>query len=173
MSQPHEPTEPTPPTPREAQAEVHSAPPPDQAPQASEQPAPPAQGEPAPEAAVGSGAGEPAPDPVHAGPPPGRPGVPAYGPYVPVGAPRGHQFGPTFTRFARSRATQVVAAMVVGAIIGGGTVAIVGNVAGLPTQQVGGQNARPGQGVGPFGPGGQGYRHWYGGPFGGGQGSGG
>lgn len=38
------------------------------------------------------------------------------------------RFGPGFGRFVRNRATQLVAAVVVGAVIGGGTVAIVDNV---------------------------------------------
>jgi hypothetical protein len=168
MSQPHEPTEPTPPTPQEAHAEAHAAPPPD-TPAAAERsaapPEPPAAGEPA-EPPAGEAA-------APAGPPPGRPGVPAYGPYVPVGAPQGRPFGPAFGRFARNRATQVVAAMVVGAVIGGGTVAIVDNLATRSTQESGPQSSQPGPDAGPFGRGGQGYRQWYGTPFGGGQGSGG
>jgi hypothetical protein len=48
--------------------------------------------------------------------------------FVPAGATvRTRRFGPAFGRFARNRATQLVAAVVVGAVIGGGTVAIVDN----------------------------------------------
>jgi hypothetical protein len=46
--------------------------------------------------------------------------------FVPAGATvRTRRFGPAFGRFVRYRATQLVAAVVVGAVIGGGTVAIV------------------------------------------------
>jgi hypothetical protein len=48
--------------------------------------------------------------------------------FVPAGATvRTRRFGPAFGRFARNRATQLVAAVVIGAVIGGGTVAIVDN----------------------------------------------
>lgn len=65
------------------------------------------------------------PTPSAAAPPPGGHYV-----WVPAGArPPGRRFGPAVGRFARHRATQLVAAVVVGAVIGGGTVAIVDNAA--------------------------------------------
>jgi hypothetical protein len=101
-------------------------------------------------------------------PPPGPPyGAPAgHYVFVPAGATvRTRRFGPGFGRFARNRATQLVAAVVVGAVIGGGTVAIVDSATNhnQPSRQV----FRPGVPVGPngrpgfrfnggFGPGGQG-----------------
>jgi hypothetical protein len=70
--------------------------------------------------------------------------------FVPAGATvRTRRFGPAFGRFARNRATQLVAAVVVGAVIGGGTVAIVDNATNhnQPSRQVVGpfdNNGRPG-----------------------------
>jgi hypothetical protein len=61
-----------------------------------------------------------------AGTPPPPPGAPP-GHYVFVPAGGNRKFGPAFGRFARNRATHLVAAVVVGALIGGGTVAIVDN----------------------------------------------
>jgi hypothetical protein len=96
----------------------------------------PAESEPTPAAAdqptVQQGPGQPEaastaafasePPPGYAGGPPGR-----YV-FVPAGATvRTRRFGPAFGQFARNRATQLVAAVVVGAVIGGGTVAIVDN----------------------------------------------
>lgn len=55
--------------------------------------------------------------------------------FVPAGArPPGQGFGPAFGRFARNRATHLVAAVVVGALVGGGTVAIVDNAGHRPPQ---------------------------------------
>jgi pyruvate/2-oxoglutarate dehydrogenase complex dihydrolipoamide acyltransferase (E2) component len=101
-------------------------------------------------------------------PPPGPPyGGPAgHYVFVPAGATvRTRRFGPAFGRFARNRATQLVAAVVVGAVIGGSTVAIVDNATNH-NQQVHpvfrqgspfGNNGRPGfRFNGGFGPGGQG-----------------
>jgi hypothetical protein len=65
-----------------------------------------------------------------AAPPPPPPGAPAgHYVFVPAGETirTRRRFGPAFGRFARNRATQLVAAVVVGAAIGGGTVAIVDN----------------------------------------------
>jgi hypothetical protein len=61
--------------------------------------------------------------------PPPPPGAQAgHYVFVPAGAgPPGRRFGPAFGRFARNRATHLVAAVVVGALVGGGTVAIVDN----------------------------------------------
>jgi hypothetical protein len=85
--------------------------------------------------------------------------------WVPAGSPRG--FGPAFGRFIRNRATHLAAAVVVGAVVGGGTVAIVDNFANHQQPAF----SREGQTGGPFG-GGSGHRFpGYG--FGGsGQGSG-
>lgn len=58
-------------------------------------------------------------------PPPGQAGH-----YVFVPAGQRGRFGPGFGRFVRSHATHLVAAVVVGALVGGGTVAIVDNAAG-------------------------------------------
>jgi hypothetical protein len=86
--------------------------------------------------------------------------------FVPAGATvRTRRFGPAFGRFARNRATQLVAAVVVGAVIGGGTVAVVDNATNhnQPSRQVFrpgtpfGTNGRPGfRFNGGLGPGGQG-----------------
>jgi pyruvate/2-oxoglutarate dehydrogenase complex dihydrolipoamide acyltransferase (E2) component len=115
---------------------------------------------------------ESAPSAASAAEPP--PGPPYGGPaghyvFVPAGATvRTRRFSPAFGRFARNRATQLVAAVVLGAVIGGGTVAIVDNATNhnQPSRQVFRQG-------GPFGNGGQpGFR--FNGGFGqGGQGSGG
>jgi hypothetical protein len=98
------------------------------------------------------------------GPPPGAPA--GHYVFVPAGATvRTRRFGPAFGQFARNRATQLVAAVVIGAVIGGGTVAIVDN-ANYHNQHTR-PAFRPGQAGGPFGNGGSGFR------FGGnGQGSG-
>lgn len=61
-------------------------------------------------------------------PPPPPSGAPV-GHYVFVPAGGNRRFGPAFGRFARNRATHLVAAVVVGALVGGGTVAIVDNAA--------------------------------------------
>lgn len=96
-------------------------------------------------------------------PPPGAP--PGHYVFVPAGANR--KFGPAFGRFARNRATHLVAAVVVGALVGGGTVAIVDNAANHQRPQF----SRFGQPGGPFGNG-SGHR-FPGFDFnGGGQGSG-
>jgi len=114
---------------------------------------PPAESEPAPSAAAGAaGAAETVPNAMHASesgmpagpdgpgnPPPDQPTAafaaappPPAGHYVFVPAGMtlrpSRNFGPGFGRFVRNRATQLVAAVVVGAVIGGGTVAIVDNV---------------------------------------------
>jgi hypothetical protein len=66
-------------------------------------------------------AAEPPPMPPYGGPA-------GHYVFVPAGATvRTRRFGPAFGRFARNRATQLVAAVVVGAVIGAGTVAIVDN----------------------------------------------
>jgi hypothetical protein len=120
---------------------------------------PPTESESAPSAAS---AAEPPPGPPYGGP---------AGQYVfvPAGATvRTRRFGPAFGHFARNRATQLVAAVVVGAVIGGGTVAVVDNVTNhnQPSRQVFrsggpfGNNGRPGfrfnggSGQGGQGPGG-------------------
>jgi hypothetical protein len=59
------------------------------------------------------------------GMPPPPPGAQGHYVFVPAGQDR--RFGPAFGRFVRNRATHLVAAVVVGALIGGGTVAIVDN----------------------------------------------
>lgn len=106
---------------------------------------PPTEPEPAPSAAAdpttAPESGIPAgPDEPGNNPPPDQPTA-AFGAQAPPG-PAGHyvfvpagmtmrsrrSFGPGFGRFVRNRATQLVAAVVVGAVIGGGTVAIVDNV---------------------------------------------
>jgi hypothetical protein len=82
--------------------------------------------------------------------------------FVPAGATvRTRRFGPAFGRFARNRATQLVAAVVVGAVIGGGTVAIVDTATNhnQPSRQVvqPGSDGQPGfRFNGGFGRGGQG-----------------
>ena len=83
-------------------------------------------------------------------PPP--PGVQAgHYVFVPAGArPPGQGFGPAFGRFVRNRATHLVAAVVVGALVGGGTVAIVDN-AGHDRPQF----SNPGPFGGPFRGGGE------------------
>jgi hypothetical protein len=85
------------------------------------------QGQGQPEAAsTAAFASEPPPGYVGGPPPPGAP--PGRYVFVPAGATvRTRRFGPAFGQFARNRATQLVAAVVVGAVIGGGTVAIVDN----------------------------------------------
>jgi hypothetical protein len=88
--------------------------------------------------------------------------------FVPAGAsgPRARRFGPAMGRFARNHATHLVAAVVVGAVVGGATVAVVDNVAGDHQQR-----APFSRGVGPF-QGGQGHRPPGFGFGGGGQGPG-
>lgn len=94
------------------------------------------------------------------------PGPPA-GHYVWVPARPSRRFGPTVSRFVRNRATHLVAAVVVGAVVGGGTVAIVENAANHDrVSQVPGE----GQSGGPFG--GSGHRFPGYGFGGGGQGFG-
>ena len=109
---------------------------------AESEPTPPA-AEPAaetvPNAMHAPESGMPAGPDVPGNPPPDQPtaafGAPPPPPaghyvFVPAGMtlrPR-RSFGPGFGRFVRNRATQLVAAVVVGAVIGGGTVAIVDNV---------------------------------------------
>jgi len=110
----------------------------------------------------------PAPSAASAAEPPPMP--PSGGPaghyvFVPAGATvRNRRFGPAFGRFARNRASQLVAAVVVGAVIGGGTVAIVDNATNhnQPSRQVFrpggsfGDNGQPGfRFNGGFGQGGQ------------------
>jgi hypothetical protein len=98
---------------------------------------PPTESEPAPSAAP-SAQGETADtdQPTVATPHPGQQasfGMPppagqaGHYVFVPAGQRRG--FGPGFGRFVRNRATHLVAAVVVGALVGGGTVAIVDNAA--------------------------------------------
>jgi hypothetical protein len=85
--------------------------------------------------------------------------------WVPATPPR--RFGPALNRFVRNRATHLVAAVVVGAIVGGGTVAIVDNAAnhdGSP------QFSREGHTGGPFGGSDRRFPGYFVGP--GGQGSG-
>jgi hypothetical protein len=89
--------------------------------------------------------------------------------FVPAGTKlRTNRFSPGFGRFVRNRATHLVAAVVVGAVVGGGTVAIVDNIA---TQHQHPQISRVGQAGGPFG-GRSGHRFPGSGFGGGGQGSG-
>lgn len=115
--------------------------------------------------------------PAEQAPPAGQaPPVPPGGPaghyvFVPAGTKlRTNRFGPAMGRFARNRATQLVAAVVLGAIVGGGTVAIVDTA-----HNHGGPGApftrfeRPGT---PFGGNGFGHRAPGGGGFQGNQGSG-
>jgi hypothetical protein len=87
--------------------------------------------------------------------------------FVPEGMTlrRDRRFGPGFGRFVRNRATHLVAAVVVGALVGGGTVAIFDTAVNHPGPQF--SQVRPGA---QFGGGG----HRFGGfGFGqGGQGSG-
>ena len=103
--------------------------------------------------------------------------VPSGMPLPPPGAPAGHyvfvpartqgRFGPAFGRFVRNRATHLVAAVVVGAVVGGGTVAIVDNIANHDrVYQVPGE----GRTGGPFGGSGRQFPGYFFGP--GGQGSG-
>ncbi|HEX4705334.1 MAG TPA: hypothetical protein VH352_24620 [Pseudonocardiaceae bacterium] len=162
MSQPHEPTPDADPT----GGATHSSAPGGGADQAGATPGPteplppvagaqpPTESEPAPSAAS---AAEPPPSRTDVPPPPHHPDAPPMsGPaghyvFVPAGATiRTRRFGPAFGRFARNRATQLVAAVVVGAVVGGGTVAIVDNATYHD------QHARPfrtGQSVIPFGDG--------------------
>ncbi|HKN97996.1 MAG TPA: hypothetical protein VJX10_12825 [Pseudonocardiaceae bacterium] len=104
----------------------------------------------------------PGPQAPHGMPPP-PPGAQA-GHYVFVPAGQERRFRPAFGRFVRNRATHLVAAVIVGALVGGGTVAIVDNVANqhqhAPTfRQVGPNGPFDGRrfpGFG-FGRGGQGF----------------
>ena len=98
-------------------------------------------------------------------PPPGA--QPGRYVFVPEGMSlrRNRQFGPGFGRFVRNRATHLVAAVVVGALVGGGTVAIFDTAVNHP-----GPGVRQ---VGPGGPFGGDGRRFGGFGFGeGGQGSG-
>jgi pyruvate/2-oxoglutarate dehydrogenase complex dihydrolipoamide acyltransferase (E2) component len=102
-----------------------------------------------------------------AGPPYGGPA--GHYVFVPAGATvRTRRFGPAFGRFARNRATQLVAAVVIGAVIGGGTVAIVDNATNHNQQSR--QVVRP---AGPFGNNGRPGFRFNGGLGQGGQGPGG
>ena len=96
-------------------------------------------------------------------PPPGGP----PGHYVFVPARQPNRFGPAFGRFVRHRATHLVAAVVVGAVFGGGTVAIVDDVANHIQVN---QTPREGRIGGPFGGSGRQFPGYFVGP--GGQGSG-
>jgi hypothetical protein len=80
-------------------------------------------------------------------PPPGAPA--GHYVFVPTGAapPRIRRFGPAIGRLARNRATHLVAAVVVGAVVGGGTVAVVDNIASDHQRP---QFSRVGQPGGPF-----------------------
>jgi hypothetical protein len=126
MSTPHEPR------PESSASERESQPP-----QAGAQP--PTETEPAPSAAPSAeqaateqtgteqtAAAPPQGQQASFGMPPPPPGAQA-GHYVFVPAGQDRRFGPAFGRFVRNRATHLVAAVVVGALIGGGTVAIVDN----------------------------------------------
>ena len=103
--------------------------------------------------------------------------MPAGAPLPPPGGPAGHyvfvpnrqpnRFGPAFGRFVRHRATHRVAAVVVGAVVGGGTVAIVDNVANQNQVQ---HFNREGRSGGPFGGSGRQFPGYFVGP--GSQGSG-
>jgi hypothetical protein len=90
--------------------------------------------------------------------------------FVPAGSTvrPARRFGPAFGRFARNHATQLVSAVVLGAIIGGGTVAVMdtANRHSQPASQV----SRSAQSGTPFGGGGFGYPGSGQGGFGGGQG---
>ncbi|HEX5118271.1 MAG TPA: hypothetical protein VFW65_24060 [Pseudonocardiaceae bacterium] len=122
MSTPHEPSSDPSGSARESQP-----------PQAGAQP--PTETEPAPSAAPS--AEQAGAEQTAAAPPPGQqasfgmppppPGAQA-GHYVFVPAGQDRRFGPAFGQFVRNRATHLVAAVVAGALIGGGTVAIVDNL---------------------------------------------
>jgi hypothetical protein len=130
MSDPH--------GPREESADPDRQPSP---PQAGAQP--PTESEPAPSAAPPPDAETAANAETAAGPPPyGIP--PGHYMFVPD-EHRNRGFGPAFGRFARNRATHLVAAVVVGALVGGGTVAIFDNAVNHPGDR--GVQVRPG---GPF-----------------------
>jgi hypothetical protein len=91
--------------------------------------------------------------------------------FVPAGSTVRAQrrFGPAFGRFSRNHGTQLVAAVVLGAIVGGGTVAIV-ETANMHDQR-GPQVSRSERPVSPFGGNGFGRRGSGQGGFGGAQGS--
>lgn len=127
-------------------------------------PQPSTESEPTPSAAFP--AGDPADGPT-AQMPSGAPLPPPAGHYVWVPTRTRGRFGPAFGRFVRNRATHLVAAVVVGAVVGGGTVAIVDNIA--DHNQVY-QFPREGRSGGPFGGSGRQFPGYFVGP--GGQGSG-
>ncbi len=68
--------------------------------------------------------------------------------FVPEGMSlrRDRRFGPAFGRFVRNRATHLVAAVVVGALVGGGTVAIFDTAVNHPGPQF--SRVQPGSGFG-------------------------
>jgi pyruvate/2-oxoglutarate dehydrogenase complex dihydrolipoamide acyltransferase (E2) component len=124
MSTPHDPP------PDASGGAEHQPPPPHQA-----GAQPPTESEPAPSAAPSPdqveteqpAAATPPGEQVPFGMPPPPPGQAGRYVFVPDGPRRG--FVPAAGRFVRNRATHLVAAVVVGALIGGGTVAIVDNAA--------------------------------------------
>lgn len=81
---------------------------------------------------------------------------PGQGYYYPPGMPMQRPQG-GFGRFVRHRATQIVAAAVLGLLVGGGTIALVDNASGGPGAGHHHYIGNYGSGHGNFGPG-QGFR---------------